>query len=109
MVADPRAWALHRRSETFTYTAEAPDGSRDDGTVSVDGLSGRRRSPNAPEVEPGDGFAKNDAAKVGAWRSTLIRVDKNDDFDKKAGAKVVAIDGKADCARRDGRRRLMAW
>ena len=50
---------------------------------------------DAPSVEPGDGFAKNDSAKVGAWRSTLIRVDKNDDIDKKAGAKVVAINGKS--------------
>lgn len=77
---------------SFTYTAEAPDGSRDDGTVSVV-VFPREASAEAPEVEPGDGFAKNDSAKVGAWRSVLIRVDKNDDFDKKAGAKVVAIDG----------------
>jgi len=76
----------------FTYTAEAPDGSRDDGTVTVNVFEVGADSA-APDVEPGDGFAKNDAAKVGAWRSTLIRVDKNDDFDKKAGAKVVAIDG----------------
>ncbi len=77
---------------SFTYTAEAPDGSRDDATVSVV-VFPREESPDAPEVQPGDGFAKNDGAKVGAWRSVLIRVDKNDDFDKKAGAKVVAIDG----------------
>ncbi len=79
---------------SFTYTAEAPDGSRDDGTVSVlvfpVGVEAE-----VPEVEAGDGFAKNDAAKVGAWRSKLIPVDRNDEIDKKAGAKVVAIDGQA--------------
>ena len=80
--------------ETFTYTAEAPDGSRDDGTVTVD-VFPVGAEVDAPSVEPGDGFAKNDSAKVGAWRSTLIRVDKNDDVDKKAGAKVVAINGKS--------------
>ena len=78
--------------ESFSYTAEAPDGSRDDGTVTVS-VFRVGAEVDAPKVEPGDGFAKNDTAKVGAWRSTLIRVDKNDDFDKKAGAKVVAING----------------
>ncbi|MGH1483951.1 MAG: ABC transporter permease subunit [Geminicoccales bacterium] len=77
---------------SFTYTAEAPDGSKDDGTVSVTVFPVNAEA-DEPEVEPGDGFAKNDSAKVGAWRSTLIRVDKNDEFDKSAGAKVVAIDG----------------
>ena len=80
--------------ETFTYTAEAPDGSRDDGTVTVE-VFPVGAEVDAPSVEPGDGFAKNDSAKVGAWRSTLIRVDKNDEVDKKAGAKVVAINGQA--------------
>ena len=78
---------------SFTYTAEAPDGTRDDATVSV------RVFPvgaevEAPAIEPGEGFAKDDAAKVGAWRSALIGVDKNDDITKKKGAKIVAIDGK---------------
>ncbi len=77
---------------SFTYTAEAPDGTRDDGTVRVT-VFPVDASADAPQVEPGDGFAKNDSAKVGAWRSTLIRVDSNDEIDKKAGAKVVAIDG----------------
>ncbi|MEL6961365.1 MAG: ABC transporter permease [Pseudomonadota bacterium] len=77
---------------TFTYTAEAPDGSQDDGTVSVTVFPVNAEA-SEPEVEPGDGFAKNDSAKVGAWRSTLIRVDKNDEIDKGAGAKVVAING----------------
>ena len=77
---------------SFTYTAEAPDGTRDDATVTVQVFPVGVEA-EAPEVEPGDGFAKNDSAKVGAWRSALIRVDKNDEIDKKAGAKVVAIDG----------------
>jgi len=77
---------------TFTYTAEAPDGSRDDATVSFL-VFPVGADVQAPEVQPGDGFAKNDSATVGAWRTALIRVDKNDDIDKKAGAKVVAIDG----------------
>lgn len=76
----------------FTYTAEAEDGSRDDATIYVrvfrvgDSVEDR-------EVPPGDGFAKNDSVTVGAWRSTLIRVDANDDLTRKDGANVVAIDG----------------
>lgn len=78
----------------FVYTAEAPDGSRDDATVSVVVFPVDAQA-EAPEIEPGDGFAKNDTLAVRAWRSALVRVDKNDEFDKKAGAKVVAINGTA--------------
>ncbi|MEM0989543.1 MAG: ABC transporter permease subunit [Pseudomonadota bacterium] len=77
---------------SFTYTAEAPDGSTDDATVTF------RVFPvgdevTAPEVAPGDGFAKNDSGTVGAWRSKLIRVDNNDGFTKAEGWRIVAIDG----------------
>lgn len=76
----------------FTYTAEASDGARDDATVlvrvhPVDGAA------EAPRIEPGDGFAKNDVATVAAWRSTLVRVDRNDEIGRGAGARVIAIDG----------------
>ncbi|MEM9370944.1 MAG: ABC transporter permease subunit, partial [Pseudomonadota bacterium] len=77
---------------SFTYTAELPDGSRDDATVTVRVFE-VGSDAGAPEVDAGDGFAKNDTDKVGAWRSKLISVDKNDDVTKKDGAKVVAING----------------
>ena len=79
---------------SFTYTVETPDGQRDDATVSVT-VFPRDATADEPEVEPGDGFAKNDAAKVAAWRSVLIRVDRNDEIGRDEGAKVVAIDGQA--------------
>ena len=47
-----------------------------------------------PIVAPGDGFAKNDSAKVGAWRSVLIPVDENDEVNRDSGAMIVAINGK---------------
>ncbi|MDX1786453.1 MAG: ABC transporter permease subunit, partial [Roseovarius sp.] len=76
----------------FTYTVEAADGSRDDATVHARVFKvGEEVEPL--EVEPGDGFAKNDSITVGAWRSTLIRVDSNDELTRKDGANVVAIDG----------------
>lgn len=79
---------------SFTYTVETPDGQRDDATVSVT-VFPRDATADEPEVEPGEGFAKNDAAKVAAWRSVLIRVDRNDEIGRDEGAKVVAINGQA--------------
>jgi len=76
----------------FVYTLEAPDGSRDDATVYARVFKvGEEVSDR--EIEPGDGFAKNDFITVGAWRSKLLLMDKNDEAKRKDGAKVVAIDG----------------
>ena len=76
----------------FTYTLEAPDGSRDDATVYTRVFKvGDAVAPR--EAAPGDGFAKDDTVTVGAWRSKLILMDKNDGVTRKDGAKVVAIDG----------------
>ena len=75
----------------FTYTAEA-DGARDDGTVTVT-VYPRDAEVDAPVVEPGDGFAKNDSSAMAQWRTGLVRVDSNDEITKKDGAKVVAING----------------
>lgn len=77
---------------TFSYTAETDDGARDDATVHVRVFPVDEEA-DEPETEPGDGFAKNDTAKVGAWRSILIRVDRNDDLGRDEGARVVAING----------------
>jgi taurine transport system permease protein len=76
----------------FTYVMEAPDGSRDDATVTV------RVTPTGEpkskfEVEPGEGFAKNDSASVSAFRSVLIPMDKNDEITRKDGGKVVEVNG----------------
>ena len=75
----------------FTYTAEA-DGQRDDAEVTVL-VFPRDQEVDAPEVAPGDGFAKNDAATIAQWRTGLVRVDSNDEISKKDGAEVVAING----------------
>jgi taurine transport system permease protein len=77
---------------TFIYTAETGDGRTDDATVTVRVFE-VGAEVEAPQVEPGDGFAKNDADTVGAWRSKLIRVDKNDEIGRADGAKIIAVDG----------------
>ncbi|GAB4297528.1 MAG: hypothetical protein Kow0058_14240 [Roseovarius sp.] len=77
----------------FTYTLEAPDGRRDDAKVLVR-VFRVGEDVTEPEIDPGEGFAKNDAITVGAWRSKLLLMDRNDEVTRKDGARVVAIDGK---------------
>ncbi len=77
---------------TFTYTAEADGVDPDDATVTVRVFE-VGTDVEDPVVEPGDGWAKNDVDTVGAWRSGLIRVDRNDENDRDAGHKVVAVNG----------------
>lgn len=76
---------------SFTYTAEA-NGQADDATVTIL-VHDREEKPDAPKVDAGDGFAKNDSATVAQWRTALVNFDLNDDITKADGAKIVAIDG----------------
>ncbi|MES2666080.1 MAG: ABC transporter permease subunit [Pseudomonadota bacterium] len=77
-----------RGETTFTYTATNAAGATDDATVTVL-VHDVGAKPAPPVVEPGDGFAKNDAGIVGAWRSVLIRPADNDG----TGAVITAING----------------
>jgi taurine transport system permease protein len=77
---------------TFTYTAQAPGQAPDDATVTVV-VHPRGAPAEAPEVPPGEGFAKDDSIAIAQWRSGLIRVDANDALKKSDGAEVIAING----------------
>ena len=90
----------------FNYTATLPDGRSDDATVSIlvypediqltqgaDGNPGK--IPSKPNVEPGEGFAKNDTLVIPRYGSKLISVFKNDEFKKSDGAKVTHFNGQA--------------
>ena len=77
---------------TFTYTAQLEGQAPDDATVTVV-VHPREIDTDAPEVEPGEGFAKNDSAAIAQWRTGLINVDRNDDLTKRDGAQVIAING----------------
>lgn len=77
---------------TFTYIAEAEGQPPDDATVTVRVFE-VGADVDVPEVDPGDGWAKNDSDKIGAWRSGLIRVDRNDEFGRSDGHKIVAVNG----------------
>lgn len=88
----------------FTYTATLPDGTSDDATVSVrvyrediqqtldaDGNPGRE--PDKIEVDPGEGFAKNDSITIARYAFKLIPVWNNDEVSKKEGSVITAING----------------
>ena len=77
---------------SFTYTLEAEDGSQDDATVTVRVMDFGLKTEKF-DVEPGEGFAKNDGVSMTASRNTTIIFDKNDEVKRKDGAKVVAING----------------
>ncbi|MEO9780898.1 MAG: ABC transporter permease subunit [Sedimentitalea sp.] len=77
---------------SFEYTAQLPDGTRDTATVTVL-VHPVDQEVTAPDVDPGDGWAKNDSASIGVWRSGLIRVDRNDEMGRDEGAEVVAVNG----------------
>ena len=79
--------------DTFTYTVEAEDGTRADATVTVVAFPAGE-VPETPEVDSGEGTAKNDIIAVQAYRSKLLSWDANDEVTRKEGAKVVAIDGR---------------
>ncbi len=76
----------------FTYLMEAPDGSRDEATVTVR-VTPTGEPKSKIDVELGEGFAKNDSASVSAFRSVLIPMDKNDEITRKDGAKVIEVNG----------------
>ncbi len=89
---------------TFTYTAQLEDGTTDDATVTMrvyrediqqtlDENGEPGREPDAAEVEPGDGFAKNDSLTVARYGFKVINVWKNDEVSKKDGSTIVALNG----------------
>ncbi len=76
---------------SFTYTATAGD-QTDDATVSVVVYT-VGEDVEAPEVAPGDGFAKDDSIAIGAYRNELFRVDENDEIGRADGAVITAVNG----------------
>jgi len=78
---------------SFTYTAKNAAGDTAQGKVSilVHEIGDR---PEKPAVAAQDGFVQNDSILVGAWRSKLINVKRNDEGYKEDGYQIIAIDGK---------------
>lgn len=74
---------------SFIYEAEAPDGKTAEATVTVL-VHEMGADVEQPAPKPATGFAESDSATVAAWRSVLIRAQRNDGD----GAKVIAVEGK---------------
>jgi taurine transport system permease protein len=77
---------------SFTYTAVNAQGETDDATVFIRVHPSGEKS-ETPSPEPGDGFAKNDAALVAAWRSVLIRPAGNDEGGNVDGFQITMVNG----------------
>ncbi|HFQ15253.1 MAG TPA: ABC transporter permease subunit [Rhodobacteraceae bacterium] len=77
---------------SFTYTAENGEGERATAKVVVR-VHPLNEKPDLPDVSGGQGFARDDARTMGAWRSGLIKVFKNDDVAEGDKLRIVAIDG----------------
>ncbi|MEO0772725.1 MAG: ABC transporter permease subunit [Pseudomonadota bacterium] len=100
----PKAPSPFLGDVTFTYTATTPDGAQDDAEVTVrvyredisqtvDEEGNPGRIPDVPEVEPGDGFAKNDSIVVPRYGFKVIQVRKNDEISKADGSVITAFNG----------------
>jgi taurine transport system permease protein len=76
----------------FEYTLDNGSGETGSATVFVKVFDFGEDAQNF-EVDPGEGAVKNDALAMNAGRSKTVLFDKNDDFKRKDGARVVAIDG----------------
>lgn len=81
---------------TFTYEAENASGQKDSATVFAR-VHKVGETVDAPEgAGGGDGFAKDDAMKVGAWRaSNPTKLQRNDEGGDQDGYKIISVDGQA--------------
>ena len=79
--------------DSFTYTVSA-GGDSDDAEVTVL-VHTIGADVSAPEVEPGDGFAKNDSLTIVSYRNELFAWDANDERTRDDGAQITAINGEA--------------
>jgi len=76
----------------FDYVVEGPDGNRDAATAFWQ-VEERKGAKGEPEVDPGDGFARNDGLNIIKYRSGQLRWDANDAVKRKDGARVVEVNG----------------
>ncbi|MCP4077671.1 MAG: ABC transporter permease [Gammaproteobacteria bacterium] len=79
---------------SFTYTAENAQKQTDEGRVYVRvfKVGTEADKPELPE-QTDVGFVRDDSAKVGAWRSVLIKPQRNDEGGKDKSYRVIMVDG----------------
>ena len=81
---------------SFTYRAENAAGATDDATVHIVVHPVSEKAAK-PVIDPArdTGFARDDAITVGAWRSALVRVQKNDEGGKDDAYRVIQVNGQS--------------
>ena len=80
---------------TFEHTVQDADGNTDTATVTFllyDPAEGGAE-PDAPEVEPGEGFAVNDSLVIETYGSELARLQNNDLLTRDDGTTIIAVNG----------------
>jgi taurine transport system permease protein len=79
---------------SFTYEAVNGAGQRDSATVKVL-VHKIGEQPEKPAIDAATdtGFARDDAATMGAWRTKIIGVQRNDEGYKQDGFRIISIDG----------------
>lgn len=85
---------------SFDYTAENADGVGATANVRVI-VHEQGDSPELPTPDAAEGWAQGDALAVQKYRSKLLLWDKNDEFNRKGGAKITAINGQPVSAGQD--------
>jgi taurine transport system permease protein len=76
----------------FTYTMQTSGGETATATVTV-AVHEAGTKIAKPKVDKGTGLAGNDAIVIQAYRSKLLLWDKNDAENRKAGAKIIQVNG----------------
>jgi len=76
----------------FTYTATNAAGQTDDARVNIR-VHKLGEAVDDPPADSQDGFAKDDAVKIAAWRSALVKPQDNDAGGGGEGYRITAIDG----------------
>lgn len=77
---------------SFTYTASDGAGQTDDATVTLI-VHPFGQDPQASEIPPGEGFAKDDLITLVAARSDVVRVDANDALGRDDNVIITAVNG----------------
>lgn len=85
---------------TFEHTIQDADGNTDTATVTfllyetqLDEEGNELPAPEAPVVEPGDGFALNDSLVIEAYGSELAPLQNNDLLTRDDGTQIIAVNG----------------
>ncbi|MEE4236673.1 MAG: ABC transporter permease subunit [Anderseniella sp.] len=76
----------------FTYTATNAAGQTDEARVNIR-VHKLGEAVDYPPADSQDGFAKDDAVKIAAWRSGLVKPQDNDEGGGEEGYRITAIDG----------------